>query len=56
MTAKNDFIQVTVTGAGGRTGSLIFQKLLEAPGQFEARAVVRTDKACTAHPAALLPI
>ena len=34
--------QVLVTGAGGRTGKLVLQKLLGRPEQFEARGLVRT--------------
>jgi uncharacterized protein YbjT (DUF2867 family) len=35
---------VTVTGAGGRTGKLVLQKLLARPAQFDARGLVRDDK------------
>ena len=41
-------MQVTVTGAGGRTGKLIMQKLLAQPDTFTARAVVRDEKVCQA--------
>lgn len=41
-------VQVTVTGAGGRTGKLIMQKLLAQPDKFTARAVVRDEKVCQA--------
>ena len=34
--------QVLVTGAGGRTGKLVLQKLLGRPEHFEARGLVRT--------------
>ena len=34
--------QVLVTGAGGRTGKLVSQKLLGRPEHFEARGLVRT--------------
>ena len=36
--------KVVVTGAGGRTGGLIMDKLLARPGQYEAVAVVRAPK------------
>ena len=39
-------MQVTVTGAGGRTGKLIMQKLLAQPDKFTARGVVRDEKVC----------
>jgi dihydrodipicolinate reductase len=32
---------VVVTGAGGRTGRLIFEKLKSRPELFDARGVVR---------------
>lgn len=35
---------MTVTGAGGRTGKLLLQKLLAQPDKFEARGLVRDDK------------
>ena len=37
-------MQVCVTGAGGRTGSLVMKKLQERP-EFTARGVVRSEKA-----------
>ena len=37
---------VVVTGAGGRTGRLIFEKLKSRPDQFDVRAVVRCVAAC----------
>mmetsp|Transcript_35747 Transcript_35747/g.89808 ORF Transcript_35747/g.89808 Transcript_35747/m.89808 type:complete len:288 (-) Transcript_35747:364-1227(-) len=36
--------QVLVTGAGGRTGSLVVKKLLERPQEFSVRGLVRSDK------------
>ena len=39
--------QVTVTGAGGRTGKIVLQKLLAQPDKFEARGVVRNTKVKT---------
>lgn len=36
--------QVTVTGAGGRTGKLILQKLLAQPDRFTARGLVRDEQ------------
>eukprot|EP00955_Chlamydomonas_euryale_P104330 365558-Chlamydomonas_euryale.AAC.7 len=35
-------MKVVVTGAAGRTGALVTQKLAERPG-FQPRAVVRSD-------------
>lgn len=37
-------MQVVVTGAGGRTGSLVMKKLLDRAGEFAARGVVRNEK------------
>lgn len=37
-------IKVVVTGAGGRTGKLVLQKLLALTDQFEPLALVRTEK------------
>ena len=42
--------QVTVTGAGGRTGKIVLQKLLAQPDKFEARGVVRNAKVRTLQP------
>lgn len=39
---------VLVTGAGGRTGRLVFEKLKNASGQFVARGLVRTEEGKTA--------
>lgn len=33
-----------MTGAGGRTGKLVLQKLLGRPEHFEARGLVRTPE------------
>eukprot|EP00887_Chlorella_sp_A99_P003271 scaffold9.g3271.t1 len=41
-------VLVVVTGAGGRTGSLIFKQLLAQPAQFAPRGVVRSDKSAAA--------
>ncbi|GMN59532.1 hypothetical protein TIFTF001_028626 [Ficus carica] len=35
---------VLVTGAGGRTGQLVYKKLKERSGQYVARGLVRTDE------------
>jgi uncharacterized protein YbjT (DUF2867 family) len=35
---------VLVTGAGGRTGKIVFEKLKKATGQFVARGLVRTEE------------
>lgn len=35
---------VLVTGAGGRTGALVYKKLKERAGQFVSRGFVRTDE------------
>ncbi|XP_010553281.1 PREDICTED: uncharacterized protein At5g02240 [Tarenaya hassleriana] len=35
---------VLVTGAGGRTGQIVYTKLKERPDQFVARGLVRTDE------------
>lgn len=37
-------LKVAVTGAGGRTGSLLFKRLLDEPATFEPIAVVRAQK------------
>jgi uncharacterized protein YbjT (DUF2867 family) len=37
-------LRVVVTGAGGRTGKLIMQKLLDRPAEFEGVGVVRSEK------------
>eukprot|EP00808_Paulinella_micropora_P007129 g28954.t1 len=37
-------LKVLVTGASGRTGSIVFRKLLERSDQFEVTASVRSDK------------
>lgn len=36
---------VLVTGAGGRTGKIVFEKLKNATGKFAARGLVRTEEA-----------
>ncbi|CAK9202088.1 unnamed protein product [Sphagnum troendelagicum] len=36
---------VLVTGAGGRTGKIVFEKLKKQPGKFVARGLVRTEEA-----------
>ena len=36
---------VLVTGAGGRTGGIVFEKLKKAPERFAARGLVRTEEA-----------
>lgn len=36
-------LKVVVTGAAGRTGSLVVKKLAAKPAEFEARAVVRGE-------------
>ena len=36
--------QVVVTGAGGRTGKLLFEKLKARSADFDARGFVRTDE------------
>ncbi|KAG5022535.1 hypothetical protein GLYMA_07G133200v4 [Glycine max] len=35
---------VLVTGAGGRTGQIVYKKLRERPNQYVARGLVRTDE------------
>ncbi|KAF8042415.1 hypothetical protein BT93_A0906 [Corymbia citriodora subsp. variegata] len=35
---------VLVTGAGGRTGQIVYKKLKERPDQFVARGLVRTEE------------
>lgn len=40
---------MTVTGAGGRTGKLVLQKLLAQPDRFNARGLVRDEKVLTPH-------
>ncbi len=37
-------MQVVVTGAGGRTGSLVMKKLLERSDEYEAVGVLRSEK------------
>nr|PNR40565.1 hypothetical protein PHYPA_017968 [Physcomitrium patens] len=44
MADSADKMTVLVTGAGGRTGRLAFQKLKEKDGQFVARGLVRTEE------------
>ncbi len=39
-------MQVVVSGAGGRTGSLIMQKLLARPDTYKARGIVRNEEVC----------
>ena len=45
---------VVVTGAGGRTGRLIFEKLKSKPELFDVKAVVRCVTCVHAAPAHLL--
>ncbi|RDX71171.1 putative protein, chloroplastic, partial [Mucuna pruriens] len=37
-------ITVLVTGAGGRTGQIVYKKLKERPNQYVARGLVRTEE------------
>eukprot|EP00887_Chlorella_sp_A99_P000270 scaffold13.g270.t1 len=46
--AHRGAVVVVVTGAGGRTGSLIFKQLLAQPAQFAPHGVVRSDKSAEA--------
>ncbi|GAV76574.1 NAD_binding_10 domain-containing protein [Cephalotus follicularis] len=39
-----DFPTVLVTGAGGRTGQIVYKKLKERSGQFVGRGLVRTSE------------
>jgi hypothetical protein len=38
--------QVVVTGAGGKTGGLVLEKLLSRPNDFVAKAIVRNEQVC----------
>jgi len=40
----NSVKRVAVTGGAGRTGSIVFKKLLERSSEFDAVALVRTEK------------
>ncbi|XP_074578911.1 uncharacterized protein At5g02240-like [Curcuma longa] len=40
--ADGSILSVLVTGAGGRTGQIVYKKLKERPEQFVARGLVRT--------------
>ncbi|XP_019448537.1 PREDICTED: uncharacterized protein At2g37660, chloroplastic-like [Lupinus angustifolius] len=42
--ADSSPITVLVTGAGGRTGKLVYKKLKENPNQYVARGLVRTEE------------
>ncbi|EXC30969.1 hypothetical protein L484_021269 [Morus notabilis] len=42
--AMADLATVLVTGAGGRTGQIVYKKLKERSGQYVARGLVRTDE------------
>ncbi|XP_004492363.1 uncharacterized protein At5g02240-like [Cicer arietinum] len=44
MAAENSKSSVLVTGAGGRTGQIVYQKLKERPNQYAARGFVRTEE------------
>ena len=41
--------QVVVSGAAGRTGSIIMQKLLAQPDAYKARGIVRNDEVLCHH-------
>uniref|UniRef100_A0A7N0SX77 NAD(P)-binding domain-containing protein n=1 Tax=Kalanchoe fedtschenkoi TaxID=63787 RepID=A0A7N0SX77_KALFE len=43
-TAGSDVPTVLVTGAGGRTGQIVYKKLKERADQFVARGLVRTEE------------
>lgn len=47
---------VVVTGAGGKTGGLVMDKLLADAGHFAARAVVRSPKSGARFAAAGAPV
>jgi uncharacterized protein YbjT (DUF2867 family) len=49
-------MQVVVTGAGGRTGALVVQKLLEQTDKFEAIATVRNQQASLSPGLSFLPM
>lgn len=40
--------RVLVTGAGGRTGGIVFEKLLKQPG-YATRGMVRSEKVSVAY-------
>ena len=40
-------LKVAVTGAGGKTGSLLFKRLIDDPATFDPLAVVRSRKSST---------
>ncbi|RZB52581.1 hypothetical protein D0Y65_048872 [Glycine soja] len=42
--AESEKSTVLVTGAGGRTGQIVYKKLKERPNQYVARGLVRTDE------------
>jgi len=42
-TTPNRPIKVLVTGAGGKTGRIVLQKLLKRPGYFDPKGMVRTE-------------
>jgi len=44
LLGASDALKVLVTGAAGRTGSLVLQQLVKAGDQFETKALVRTEK------------
>jgi hypothetical protein len=44
MAGAGQTMTVTVTGAGGRTGKIVLQKLLAQPERFRARGLVRNQK------------
>ncbi|BDA46321.1 probable protein TIC 62, chloroplastic at C-terminar half [Coccomyxa sp. Obi] len=44
MATTSESMTVTVTGAGGRTGKIVLQKLLAQPDKFAARGLVRNTK------------
>lgn len=37
-------LQVLVTGAGGQTGKIILEKLLDAPDRFSVRGLVHSEQ------------
>ncbi|XP_020267504.1 uncharacterized protein At5g02240-like [Asparagus officinalis] len=43
-TADGNLSTVLVTGAGGRTGQIVYKKLKERTGQYIARGLVRTEE------------
>lgn len=44
MMSDSSTATVLVTGAGGRTGQIVYKKLKERTGQFKARGLVRTEE------------